>query len=127
MQKILVVDDAKNIILVIEKSLAKAGYDVYSVRDGVNALKKARSLEPDLILLDVLLPRMNGFLILEALKEDALTENIPVIIFSAKAEKKDLLKARKLGASDYLVKPVKPRELLAAVEENIKGGTDSGK
>ncbi|MFN2340903.1 MAG: response regulator transcription factor [Halanaerobium sp.] len=119
MSKILVVDDEKNIRLVVGKSLEKAGYDVEYAVDGVEAVDKANNISPDLILLDLRLPKMNGFLVLEALKSDAATEDIPVIILSALSEEDDVQKAISSGAEDFLVKPISQSDLLAAVEENI--------
>jgi len=126
MHKILLVDDAKNIILVIKMSLQKAGYEVYTAQDGLTAIQKAQKIEPDLILLDILLPKMNGFLVCEALKDDPKTENIPVIFLSAKSENNDMEKAKSLGAKDYLVKPIKQEELLSSVEEILNGGKKNG-
>jgi len=124
MIKILLVDDAKNIVLVVKKCLEKQGYEVVTAREGLSAIKKAQKVEPDLILLDIILPKMNGFLVFEAIKEDPKTKNIPVIILSAKSEKEDLDKAMSLGAKDYLVKPIKKKDLIQSVrivlkEENI--------
>jgi CheY-like chemotaxis protein len=119
MSKILVVDDEKNIRLVVGKSLEKAGYDVDYAVDGVEAVDKANNISPDLILLDLRLPKMNGFLVLEALKSDAATEEIPVIILSALSEEDDVQKAISSGAEDFLVKPISQSDLLAAVEESI--------
>ncbi len=119
MSKILVVDDEKNIRLVVGKSLEKAGYDVEYAVDGVEAVDKANNISPDLILLDLRLPKMNGFLVLEALKSDAATEDIPVIILSALSEEDDVQKAISSGAEDFLVKPISQSDLLAAVEESI--------
>jgi CheY-like chemotaxis protein len=120
MSKILLVDDEKNIRLVVGKSLEKAGYDVELAVDGVEAVDKANEINPALILLDLRLPKMNGFLVLEAIKGDAATEDIPVIILSALSEEDDIQKAISLGAADFLVKPVTQVDLLSAVEENIK-------
>jgi len=118
--KILLADDAKNIVLVLKMSLEKAGYEVIIARDGLSALELAQTEDPDLILLDILMPKMNGFLVIEALKDDPVTSEIPVVFISAKSEEKDLERARSLGASDYLVKPIKQEDLLAIVEKNIK-------
>ncbi len=120
--KILLADDAKNIVLVLKMSLEKAGYDVLVARDGLSALELAQDKDPDLILLDILMPKMNGFLVLEALKDDPATADIPVIFISAKSEEKDLKRAETLGANDFLVKPIKQEDLLAVVEKNLKGG-----
>ncbi|MGP3779820.1 response regulator transcription factor [Halanaerobium saccharolyticum] len=120
MSKILVVDDEKNIRLVVGKSLEKAGFDVYYAVDGVQAVEKANDINPNLILLDLRLPKMNGFLVLEALKSDTPTEDIPVIILSALSAEDDVQKAISLGAEDFLVKPISQSDLLAAVETNIQ-------
>lgn len=121
MNKILVVDDAKNIILVVEMSLTKSGYEVYTAMDGITAVQKAQELEPDLILLDILLPKMNGFLVYEALKGDPKTENIPVIFLTAKAADEDKEKALAMGASDYIIKPVKQDRLLSSIKKTLSG------
>ncbi|MFW6001284.1 MAG: response regulator [Halanaerobium sp.] len=126
MSKILLVDDEKNIRLVVGKSLEKAGYDVEFAVDGVEAVDKANKIFPSLILLDLRLPKMNGFLVLEALKGDTATEDIPVIILSALSEEDDIQKAISLGAADFLVKPVTQVDLLSAVEENIKEVKNNG-
>ncbi|KXS47563.1 MULTISPECIES: response regulator transcription factor [Halanaerobium] len=120
MSKILVVDDEKNIRLVVGKSLEKAGFDVDYAVDGVQAVEKANDINPDLILLDLRLPKMNGFLVLEALKSDTSTEDIPVIILSALSEEDDVQKAISLGAEDFLVKPTSQCDLLSAVEANVR-------
>ena len=120
MAKILVVDDEKNIRLVVGKSLEKAGYEVIYAVDGLEAVEKANEYDLNLILLDLRLPKMNGFLVLEALKSDAATEDIPVIILSALSSEDDIQKVISLGAEDFLVKPISQSDLLLAVEENIK-------
>jgi DNA-binding response OmpR family regulator len=119
MSKILVVDDEKNIRLVVGKSLEKAGFDVYYAVDGVQAVEKANDINPDLVLLDLRLPKMNGFLVLEALKSDTSTEDIPVMILSALSEEDDVQRVISLGAEDFLVKPISQSDLLSAVEANI--------
>jgi len=120
MSKILVVDDEKNIRLVVGKSLEKAGFDVVYAVDGVEAVDQANKFNPDLMLLDLRLPKMNGFLVLEALKGDTSTAEIPVIILSASSAEDDVQKAISLGAEDFLVKPISQSDLLAAVEENMQ-------
>ncbi|ADQ14492.1 response regulator [Halanaerobium hydrogeniformans] len=118
MSKILVVDDEKNIRLVVGKCLEKAGFEVDYAVNGVEAVDKANDIGPDLILLDLRLPKMNGFLVLEALKSDSATVDIPVIILSALSEEDDVQKAISSGAEDFLVKPISQDNLLTAVEEN---------
>jgi len=126
MSKILVVDDEKNIRLVVGKSLEKAGFDVYYAVDGVQAVEKANDINPDLVLLDLRLPKMNGFLVLEALKSDTSTEDIPVIILSALSEEDDVQRVISLGAEDFLVKPISQSDLLSAVEANIRTEATNG-
>ena len=125
MSKILVVDDAKNILLVLKMSLKKAGYEVITAMDGITALEKAQEEDPDLILLDILIPKMNGFLVFEALKDEPITAETPVIFISAKAEDEDLEKARELGAADFLIKPVKQEQLLKNIEKHLEGGNNN--
>ncbi|MCK8825045.1 response regulator transcription factor [Fuchsiella alkaliacetigena] len=119
MSKILLVEDDKNIILAIKICLEEAGYQVTVVRNGVTAVERAFAEKPDLILLDILLPKLNGYLVCEALQEDEETKEIPIVVLSVKSEQKDIQKAMQLGAADYLVKPFEPEELLTKVEENI--------
>ena len=125
MKEVLLVDDEKNIRLVVGKSLEKGGYKVIYAVDGVEAVEKSNEIKPSLVLLDIRLPKMNGFLVLEALKSNDATKDIPVVILSAHAEDEDIQKALSLGASDYLVKPVTQSELLTSVEENIKEEEDN--
>ncbi|MFW6035597.1 MAG: response regulator [Halothermotrichaceae bacterium] len=125
MNKVLVADDAKNIVLVLKMSLKKAGYDVLTARDGLSALEKVQEEKPDLILLDILMPKMNGFLVFEALKDDPITADIPVVFITAKAEKKDLERAKESGAADYLIKPIKQDKLLEVVDKYSKRGNEN--
>jgi len=126
MNKILIVDDEKNILLVLKKALQSTGYQVSTASDGVEALDKASEISPDLILLDIVLPKLNGFMVYEALKEEPKTEDIPVIFISAKSEEEDIRKAEELGAKDYLVKPIKQKELLDTVQSVLKEGENNG-
>ncbi len=127
MERILVVDDEKNILLVISKSLEIAGYDVIKAKDGLEAVEKAGEEDPDLILLDLRLPKMNGFLVLEAIKDDEQTTDIPVIVISARSTEEDFERVFSLGACDYLVKPIDQKTLLNAVEKYLEGGNENGK
>lgn len=105
MKKILIVEDEKNIILPLKMYLLKQGYEVKVAIDGIEAIKLAQENMPDIIFLDILLPKMNGYLVCEVLKEEAETKNIPVIFMSAKTQEKDIKKAFKVGGEDYIVKP----------------------
>lgn len=115
--KILVVEDAKNIALVIEKCLVRNSYEVYKASDGIEAMNKVFEVMPDLILLDIVIPKLNGYFICEALKSNSDISNIPVIVMSAKTQDADVQKAFDAGAVDYLTKPFTPEELLKKVKE----------
>lgn len=120
MKRILVADDEKNILLVIRVCLEKAGYEVITASDGLTALEKIQNEKPDLILLDILMPKMNGFLVFEALKDDPGTSSIPVVFITAKSEEKDIQKGCQLGAADYLIKPIKQEVLLNTIRKILK-------
>ncbi|MFW5786988.1 MAG: response regulator, partial [Halanaerobiales bacterium] len=119
MRKIMVVEDAKNIILVLEKSLKNAGYDVVTARDGLEAIEKAQSSAPNLILLDILIPKMNGFLVFEALQDDPKTEEIPVVFYTSKGEPEVLETCFKSMAADYCLKRADKRELILRVRNQL--------
>lgn len=118
-KKILVVEDSKNISLMVKMCLEKHGYQVIIAEDGVSAMDIIFSAKPDLILLDVLIPRMDGYLVTEALKRDENTKGLPIIMMSAKAQAEDLKKAQALGADDYLIKPFSPETLMEKVNRYI--------
>ncbi len=115
-KKILVVDDERHIVRLVEVNLTKAGYDVTSAYDGIEALEKVAEDKPDMIILDVMMPRMDGFDTLKKLQADPETEGIPVIMLTAKAQDADIFRGWSSGVSSYLTKPFNPRELLTFVE-----------
>lgn len=118
---LLVVDDEVNTTIMLQHIFAREGYQVESANDGFRALELARDLQPDLILLDILMPGINGFDVLVSLREDPVTANIPTIMLTANArEPADVAKGLKLGADDYLYKPFAPQELLARVQSKIR-------
>ncbi len=110
-KKILLVEDEKNIILGVRTCLDAVGYQVDVVEDGDAALKYIRQEKPDLMLLDLLLPKVDGFEVLNIIKKDASTKEIPVIVLTAKAEEEDRQRALELGAEAYMTKPFRPQEL----------------
>ncbi len=118
-KRILLVEDNKNIITVMKLCLKQAGYEVQVVSNGVEAVDVAFEAPPDLILLDVCLPKMNGFLVCETLKEEEATAEIPILMLSAKTEEEDIQRAYELGADQYLTKPIEPSELLEQVENYL--------
>ncbi len=111
-KKILVVDDERPIVKLIEINLRKAGYDVVCAYDGIEALEKVRSEEPDIIVLDVMMPRMNGFDVLKRLRADPDTEHIQIIMLAAKGQDADIFAGWHGGITSYLTKPLNPRDLL---------------
>lgn len=110
-KKILLVEDEKNVILGVRTCLDAVGYDIEIVEDGQEALNAVEREHPDLILLDLLLPKIDGFEVLKSLKDKEDTAAIPVIVLTAKAEEEDRQRAMDLGANNYMTKPFKPQEL----------------
>jgi len=120
--RILVVDDEKRILNFLNSKLKASGYEVLTANDGAEALEQAQAQDPDLILLDILMPKMDGF---ETLKRLRSFSSTPVIILSAKGADIDKIRGLGLGADDYLPKPFNPDELVArieAVKRRIKPG-----
>ena len=113
---ILVVDDERHIVRLVEVNLARAGYEVVSAYDGVEALEKIEENIPDMIVLDVMMPRMDGFEVLKKLQANPKYKDIPVIMLTAKAQDADIFKGWQSGVSSYLTKPFNPKELLVFVQ-----------
>ncbi len=120
--KILIVDDEQDVTELLEFNLRQAGYDVISAEDGAAALKKAREVIPDLILLDVMLPEMDGTEVCKQLRRDPITSRIPIIMLTAKAAEIDRVLGLELGADDYVTKPFSPRELVLRVRGLLRRG-----
>ena len=118
--KILVVDDEEDILNLLSYNLKKAGFQVVTAEDGPEALEIAKRESPELILLDIMLPNMEGTEVLKKLKADAATEEIPVIMLTAKGEEVDRIVGFELGADDYITKPFSPRELILRVKAIFK-------
>jgi CheY-like chemotaxis protein len=123
MPKILVVDDEIHIVKIIAYKMRGAGYEVVSARDGVEALDMVKINRPDLILLDVMMPRMDGYQTLQALKNDPATRDIPVFLLTVKSKEVDRQKGYEIGADDYLTKPFSPNKLLERIDQALKRGT----
>lgn len=105
MTKILIVDDSADIRLLLSRSLKASGYEVFQATDGSEVMAAVQSYEPDLVLLDVSMPKVDGFTALGQLKSDPRTKTVPVIMITAKGHPDDLDTARNLGALDYINKP----------------------
>jgi len=110
-KKVLVAEDERNVILGVRTCLDAVGYDIEIVEDGDEALNSVRKEHPDLILLDLLMPKVDGFEVLKQLKGDEQTSHIPIIVLTAKAEEESRQRAIDLGADSYMTKPFKPQEL----------------
>jgi two-component system phosphate regulon response regulator PhoB len=119
-EHILVVDDEKDILELVEYNLSKNGYKVTSVATGESALRSARSRLPDLVLLDLMLPGVDGLEVCKTLKKDAKTQHVPIIMLTAKGEEADVVAGLELGADDYVTKPFSPRVLLARVRAVLR-------
>ncbi|MBM6615843.1 response regulator transcription factor [Desemzia sp. RIT804] len=117
MKKILVVDDEKPISDIIKFNLTKEGYDVYTAYDGEEAVEKVEEIVPDLIVLDLMLPKMDG---LEVCREVRKTHDMPIIMVTAKDAEIDKVLGLELGADDYVTKPFSNRELVARVKANLR-------
>ena len=118
--KILIVDDEIDTLLPLKRSLEVEDYIVIGASNGHEALIKARSDIPDLILLDLMMPEMDGYEVCDKLKSDSLTKNIPVIILTAKDAVRDKVKGLDIGADDYVTKPFNLNELKARVKSVIR-------
>lgn len=119
-QTILVVEDEEDLLELSRYNLAREGYQVVGVTTGEEGLDIARSQAPDLVLLDLMLPGINGLDVCRVLKSDARTRHIPVIMVTARAEDADVVLGLELGAQDYVVKPFSPRVLVARVRVALR-------
>jgi DNA-binding response OmpR family regulator len=120
--KILVVDDEPDTVELITFNLRNAGYDVISASDGAEALRKARAQNPSLIILDLMLPEVDGLEVNKLLRGDSATAHIPVMMLTAKAGEVDRILGLELGAKDYVTKPFSPRELILRVRNILRQG-----
>ena len=124
-KRILLVEDEKNIILGVRTCLDAVGYEVEVAENGEEAMELIEQGHPDLILLDLMLPKVNGFEVLESLKTDPGTGSIPVVVLTAKAEEEDRLRATELGADAYMTKPFRPQELWDVLKKFLPDEEDS--
>jgi len=113
--RILAVDDSPTILEMIKAILQSGGYDVITAVDGAQALETARAEVPDLILLDVMLPKLDGYRVCRLLKFDQKYKSIPIIMLTAKTEEQSMATGIRTGANQYLTKPIEPEVLLDAV------------
>ena len=118
--KILVVDDEPDAVELVEFNLKANGYDVVTATDGEEALEKARAIIPDLIVLDLMLPEVDGTEVCKILRRDQRTQAIPIIMLTVKAAEIDRVLGLELGADDYVTKPFSPRELILRVKKLLR-------
>ena len=116
-QKVLAIDDEENVCDLISAYFDKAGYEVITAADGVDGIEKARLYRPDMIILDLMLPGMDG---LDVCKEIRKSSNVPIIMLTARTDEVDRVLGLEIGADDYLTKPFSPRELLARVKAVLR-------
>ncbi|MCI1958115.1 MAG: response regulator YycF [Clostridia bacterium] len=119
-EKILVVDDEKNIVDIIKYNLKKEGYNVLTALDGEEAIEINEKEKPDLILLDIMMPKLDGYAVCRKIREKY---NTPIIMLTARAEEVDKVLGLELGADDYVTKPFGTRELMARVKANLRRST----
>ncbi|MBU1726631.1 MAG: response regulator transcription factor [Candidatus Omnitrophica bacterium] len=119
-EKILIVDDEKDIVRMLDYNLKKEGYRTVTAADGEDALESVKKERPDLIILDLMLPRIDGLEVCKILKKDSKTASTPVIMLTAKAQESDKIVGLELGADDYVTKPFSPREMVARIRAVLR-------
>lgn len=118
-QSILIVDDEPMARTLLRLMLVRAGFNVSEAEDGYDALRKVKQSQPDIILLDVMMPGMDGFTVCETLRNEKDTSNLPVIMLSAKTDLDSVNKGLRVGATKYLTKPISPEELTRHVRDAL--------
>ena len=122
--KILIVDDDLQTLKLIGLMLERRGYEITAARDGRQALHKARTETPDLIILDMMMPDMTGYEVCQQLRSQPATRHLPVLMFTAKADVDTRVQGFEAGADDYLTKPIHPNELAARVDAALQRATE---
>jgi DNA-binding response OmpR family regulator len=117
MHRILIVDDEPNIVLALKLLMHKQGYEVRTVDDGEHVLQAAREFHPDLILLDIMMPKMDGYEVCQAIRSDALLKGVRIIMLTAKGREVEREKGLALGADHYITKPFSTRQVVLKVQE----------
>ncbi|MFC1855368.1 response regulator transcription factor [Thermodesulfobacteriota bacterium] len=118
-KKVLIVDDEMHVIKIMQFKLKKEGFDVISAQNGNDAIEIAKKELPDIILLDIMMPDINGYMVLEALKAEDSTKDIPVIMVTAKTQESNKIKAEKLGIADYIFKPFSLQHVVESIQRII--------
>ena len=116
-KKILIIDDEINLVVLLESRLKMQGYEVITASDGQAGLEMAKKYKPDLIILDLMLPKMDGYTVCGLLKNDRRYAKIPIILFTARIQESDRQTGKEVGAEAYITKPFDPKVLMAKIEE----------
>jgi len=116
MKKILVVDDEKDLLNLVKRILTREGFEVITASDGKEGLQKVYNEAPDLMILDINMPLMNGWAVCQKIREDPLYRHLPIMMLTVRRTKADQLKGLDLGGDEYMTKPFDPSELLARVK-----------
>lgn len=127
-KKILMVDDAATILMMEKMFLSKEPYELVTANNGQEAVEKAESERPDLILMDVVMPKMNGFEAVQKIRENVATQSIPIIMVTTRGEEDNMEKGYENGCNDYVTKPINGPELLTKIRNLLEspfGGTSS--
>ncbi|TAK00295.1 MAG: response regulator [Candidatus Manganitrophaceae bacterium] len=119
-KKILVVDDNQDTVQILTAVLKRGGYLVVAARDGVEAVQKVQEEKPSLVLSDIMMPKLDGFGVMEAMRADPGMNQIPVLIISAKVDPTSKARGLELGAKDYIIKPINPGEVLQKVRQHLQ-------
>ena len=117
MHRILIVDDEPNIVLALELLMKKEGYEVHTVADGERAVQAAKDFRPDVILLDIMMPKMDGYEVCQSIRSDALLKDVSIIMLTAKGREVEREKGLALGADHYITKPLSTRQVVMKVRE----------
>ena len=119
-KKILMVDDAATILMMEKMFLSREPYDLITAKDGQEAVEKAESERPDLILMDIVMPKMDGFEAVQKIRENEATKSIPIIMVTTRGEEKNMEKGYKNGCNDYVTKPINSSELLTKIRNFLE-------
>jgi two-component system phosphate regulon response regulator PhoB len=119
-ENILIVDDEEDVLELVQYNLTREGYNTIAAVSGEEAVNKAKTALPDLVILDLMLPGMDGFEVCRRLKSDSKTQMIPIIMLTAKSEESDVVVGLELGADDYVTKPFSPKVLIARVRRTLQ-------
>ncbi|MDP1809241.1 MAG: response regulator, partial [Actinomycetota bacterium] len=120
MDKILIIDDEPAVVELVEAKLRTSGYETLTATNGRDGIEAAHASNPNLVLLDILMPEIDGFEVCRRLKADKETESIPIMFLSGKLLERDVVKGLELGADDYIIKPFSPRELVARIKHILE-------